>query len=201
MNRLIPILFLLASSLSAQSDIEKIKSYISNKKYDWLQEYIQFLAIPNLNPDSIGLHQNAYFIQNLLKARGVSTELLKPDMKGVAPVVYGEVITPGATRTIAFYAHYDGQPVNPAQWLPGLAPFKPQLATDRIDRGGKFISLPENRQDLNDDWRLYARSSADDKAGVYAIIAGYEALRQSGFSAGINIKIFFEGHEEIGSTN
>ena len=201
MKRLLPVLFLISISLSAQTDIDKIKSYISNKKYDWLKEYMQFIAIPNINPDSIGLHQNAYFIQNLLKARGVNTELLKPDMKGVAPVVYGEVITPGATRTIAFYAHYDGQPVNPAQWLPGLAPFKPQLATDRLDRGGKFISLPENIQELNDDWRLYGRSSADDKAGVYAIIAGYEALKESGFTAGINIKFFFEGQEEIGSTN
>jgi len=201
MKRLFPVLFLIATSISAQSDIEKIKSYVSNKKYDWLKEFMEFIAIPNINPDSINLHQNAYFIQKLLNDRGVHTELLKPDMKGVAPVVYGEILTPGATKTIAFYAHYDGQPVNPAQWLSGLSPFKPQLATDRMDRGGKFISLPENKNDLNDDWRLYGRSSADDKAGVYAIIAGYEALKESGCTAGINIKFFFEGQEEMGSTN
>ena len=40
----------------------------------------------------------------------------------ISPCVYGEVMTLGATTTIAFYAHYDGQPVNPKQWADGLEP-------------------------------------------------------------------------------
>jgi acetylornithine deacetylase/succinyl-diaminopimelate desuccinylase-like protein len=32
------------------------------------------------------------------------------------PEVYGEVLVPGAKQTLIFYAHYDGQPVNPDQW-------------------------------------------------------------------------------------
>jgi acetylornithine deacetylase/succinyl-diaminopimelate desuccinylase-like protein len=69
--------------------------------------------------------------------------------------VYGEVLSPGATRTLVFYAHYDGQPVNPAKWAEGLSPFKPQLTTAALDKDGKFIDIPPANSPLNDDWRLY----------------------------------------------
>ena len=39
-------------------------------------------------------------------------------------MVYAELATPGARRTVIFYAHYDGQPVDArtlrGQWLPEL---------------------------------------------------------------------------------
>jgi hypothetical protein len=40
--------------------------------------------------------------------RGVTTQLL--EYEGTPPVVYGELKKDGATRTVLFYAHYDGSP-------------------------------------------------------------------------------------------
>lgn len=60
------------------------------------------------------------------------------NQSGSAPVVCGEVLTPRATTTIIFYAHYDGQPVNPAKWEKGLHPFEPKLCSNRLDLGGTF---------------------------------------------------------------
>jgi len=69
--------------------------------------------------------------------------------------VYGEANVPGAGKTVIFYAHYDGQPVNPALWAKGLNPFQPQLLNGRVDEDASiqtYVNFP-----LNDDWRIYAR--------------------------------------------
>jgi acetylornithine deacetylase/succinyl-diaminopimelate desuccinylase-like protein len=52
-----------------------------------------------------------------------------------------------------------------------------------------------------DDARLYARSASDDKAGVMAILAAVDALRAEGRRPGFNLKIIFEGEEEVASPN
>jgi acetylornithine deacetylase/succinyl-diaminopimelate desuccinylase-like protein len=145
--------------------------------------------------------RNAQFIGDMLKQNGVSSELLFSGKPNSAPAVYGEVLVPGATTTLAFYAHYDGQPVNPKQWAEGLQPFKPVLMSDRIDKGGKSISFPANDETVQGNWRLYARGSSDDKAGVFAIVKAYETLKNTGNKPSVNIKFFFEGEEEAGSTH
>ena len=58
--------------------------------------------------------KNAVAIVALLEKRGVKTRLLEE--AGAPPVVFGEIETPGATRTLVFYAHYDGQPLDPKEW-------------------------------------------------------------------------------------
>ncbi|MCY7290901.1 MAG: M20/M25/M40 family metallo-hydrolase, partial [Ferruginibacter sp.] len=103
-----------------------------------------------------------------------------------------------AKQTIIFYAHYDGQPVNPAQWAKELEPFQPTLFTNAIDKNGSKINFPENEK-YNKDWRVYARSASDDKAGIDAILNAYAATNKSGLTPGCNIKFFFEGEEEAGS--
>ncbi|MFZ9660571.1 MAG: hypothetical protein ACO29O_01725, partial [Chitinophagaceae bacterium] len=110
----------------------------------WLQEYISFLSIPNLAADSVLLGKNATFIAELLKQQGIgNVQLLQAQTKGVPPAVYGEVLVPGAKQTIVFYAHYDGQPVDPSKWIEGLMPFKPSLSDGIMGSGGKLIALPE----------------------------------------------------------
>ena len=191
----------LCINAAAQNNTENIKQYISKQQHHWLIQYAEFLSLPNVYGDTVNINRNAAFISQLLENIGVKTKLLTVDKPGSSPVVYGEVLTPGAKETIAFYAHYDGQPVNPKQWAEGLEPFKPSLLTNRIDRDGKFIPLPKENETINPDWRLYARGSSDDKAGVFAIIAAYESLLKNNISPGINIKFFFEGEEEAGSIN
>ena len=52
---------------------------------------------------------------------------------------------------------------------------------------------------FNTEWRIYARSASDDKAGVDAILNAYDAIKKSGLKPGCNLKFFFEGEEEAGS--
>lgn len=186
-------------SLPAQTPVNIISDYSRSQQRNWLEEYMQFLKLPNVYGDTANINKNAQYISGLLQKLGLKTELLTVDKPLASPVVYAEVNTPGAEQTIAFYAHYDGQPVNPDQWAKGLSPFVPVLATGRLDRGGKLITMPAPGETINPEWRIYGRSSADDKAGVYAIIKAYEAIIRSGQKPTVNIKFFFEGEEEKGS--
>jgi acetylornithine deacetylase/succinyl-diaminopimelate desuccinylase-like protein len=198
--RKIPYLLLLCLAFEGQA---QVKQFLSDQKnqHRWLTEYSEFLAIPNVLGDSLNMIRNANYISEMLNKLGVKTELLHSGKRGSAPAVYGEVKTPGATTTLALYAHYDGQPVNPKQWAEGLEPFTPALFTDRLDKGGNKISFPNESEKIDSQWRLYARGSSDDKAGVYAIIKAYEVLKSTGKKPSVNIKFFFEGEEEAGSIN
>lgn len=195
------LLLLWLTSVLSQAQPSKIKQYCSDQKnqHRLLTQYREFLSIPNVLGDSVNMIRNANWIKNYLEKSGVKSQLLYSGKPVSAPVVYGEVITPGATTTIAFYAHYDGQPVNPKQWAEGLSPFVPTLLNERLDKGGKIIPFPGETEAIDSHWRLYGRGSSDDKAGVFAIVAAYETLKAAGLKPTVNIKFFFEGEEEAGS--
>ncbi len=54
------------------------------------------------------------------------------EVPGAPKVIFGEITVPGATHSVTFYAHYDGQPVEPAKW--NTPPFTPTLKDERILR-------------------------------------------------------------------
>ncbi|MGB4398177.1 MAG: M20/M25/M40 family metallo-hydrolase [Daejeonella sp.] len=192
--------FLIDESVSAQSaEVLTIKKYGSENAGNIIKEFSEFLYLPNVAADPVGQQKNADFIMEMMTKRGIQkVQLLKANTIGVPPAVYGEVNVPGATKTLIFYAHYDGQPVNPAQWAKGLDPFQPKLFSDAIDKGGTNISFPTDGN-YKSEWRIYARGSSDDKAGVSAILNAYDAVKQSGLTPNYNLKFFFEGQEEAGS--
>src|SRR5688572_5811082 len=154
------LFFILLSSFAfGQSPAKK---YINDpaSQHRWLTEYRSFLSIPNVYGDTVNIQRNAEMILTMLKQRGVNGKLMTSDVPDSSPAVFGEVKSPGAKTTVIFYAHYDGQPVNPKQWAEGLEPFTPALFTNRIDKGGKPIPFPSEKETINGDWRLYARGSS-----------------------------------------
>ena len=187
--------------INAQSEATlAIRSFRSENEIGWMKEYISFLSIPNIASDTIGMKQNANFIMDMMKKRNIQqVGLLNGVSKNIPPAIYGEVITPGATQTIIFYAHYDGQPVDSSQWHKGLSPFVPTLVNGSLEKGSNII--PFDNSKLNPDWRIYARGASDDKAGVMAILSAFEAINKIGFKLNYNVKFFFEGEEEAGSTH
>jgi acetylornithine deacetylase/succinyl-diaminopimelate desuccinylase-like protein len=195
------LLSLFANQLvSAQSsEVLAIRKYGTQHADKMIREFAAFLAIPNIARDTVHIKKNAAFIMDMMTERGIkNVQLLAPAASGAPPAVYGEVKVPGATQTLIFYAHYDGQPVNPAQWAKGLEPFDPKLFTGAIDKSGTSIPFPADGK-FNPDWRIYARSASDDKAGVFTILSAYEALTKNGLVPTSNLKFFFEGEEEAGS--
>jgi len=161
------------------------------------REFATLLAIPNVASDSVNIRRNAAAVIELLRRRGVTARTLDGDAG--PPAVYGELRTPGATRTIVFYAHYDGQPVDPTQWTG--APWTPVLRDGSLAAGAKVIPLPEAGQRVSGESRIYARSASDDKGAIVAMLAALDALRAGNVAPSVNLKFFFEGEEEAGSTH
>jgi acetylornithine deacetylase/succinyl-diaminopimelate desuccinylase-like protein len=174
-----------ASSLSRETRLWRL-----NHESEILAEFVDLLSIPNLASDAPNIQRNAEAIRALCEKRGLTTKILT--LEGAPPVVIADLTVPNAKRTIAFYAHYDGQPVDPSQWK--SEPWKPVMrdnAGSDIDwRSANFI-VPE--------WRLSARSSGDDKAAIIAMLVALDVLRGLGVKPAINLRFFFEGEEEAGS--
>lgn len=188
---------------SAQpTEIAQIRKYIKENERSWLHTYLNFVRIPNLASDKIAIQQNAAFIMEMMKKSGIQqVQLLGTKQPAVPPAIYGEVNVPGATQTIVFYAHYDGQPADSTQWLPGWHPFKPLIIDSAPSRRFSVIADYESYPSIHPDWRITGRGSADDKAGIFSIILAYQALRQLGIAPTVNLRFFFEGEEEAGSTH
>jgi acetylornithine deacetylase/succinyl-diaminopimelate desuccinylase-like protein len=173
------------------ADVAKqTRTWRANHERGILAEFADLLSIPNLANDAPNIQRNAEAIRAMCEKRGLVAKLLKLD--GAPPVVVADLIAPNTKRTIAFYAHYDGQPVDVSQWK--SEPWKPvmrdQAGNDVDWRGAKAID-PE--------WRLFARSSGDDKAPIIAMLAALDAMRDVGLKLSVNLRFFFEGEEEAGS--
>ncbi len=182
--------------------VQEVRDYRMNNEDRIVRELSEFLAIPNIASDTPNIQRNAAHLVEMLEARGIETHLLP--ISGRGPVVFGKLLSPEAKRTVIFYAHYDGQPVDPAAWTDGK-PFEPVLRDAAIEAGGKRIPLPENgtrhQAIYNDNRRIYARSASDDKSPIVALLAAIDALRAKKIPLAVNLKVILEGEEEAGSPN
>src|SRR5438034_9112090 len=191
-----------AGSPTPAQAVQAVREYRMENENRIVRELSEFLAIPNVASDTPNIQKNAAHLMEMLEARGIETHLLP--ITGRGPVVFGKLISAEAKRTVIFYAHYDGQPVDPTAWTDG-APFEPVLRSAAIEAGGKRIPFPTNgantRGAYNDDWRIYARSSSDDKSPIVAVLAALDALRAKGIPMTVNLKVLLGGEEEAGPPN
>jgi acetylornithine deacetylase/succinyl-diaminopimelate desuccinylase-like protein len=187
-------------SLDKKELLQKVRQYRKNHEHQIINDFVSLLTIPNVAADKTNIRKNAVHIKDLLTKHGVKSKILETAGN---PVVYGELIVPGAKRTLLFYVHYDGQPVDSSKWT-GSRPFKPVLRAGKLDLESgepKPMPFPKEGESFNEDWRIYARSSSDDKAPVIALITALDALKQAKVPLKNNLKFIFEGEEEAGSPN
>ena len=116
-----------------------IAGYTRSHQAEILGEFRELLAIPNRASDSINIRRNAAAISAMLQRRGATTRLLESPTGG-PPVVFGELRTPGAARTVVLYAHYDGQPVEAGKWA--TPPWEPTLRDGPLEHGGRVVPFP-----------------------------------------------------------
>ena len=157
----------LGGAVAAGGDkaVEAARSYRMREGARILRDFTRLLTIPNTPAHPEGLRRNAEWIRDRLTERGVEATLWH--VEGAPPVVYGRLGIDGATRTLGIYVHYDGQPVEAGRWT--SPPFEPTLYDGRaIEAHGSFVGrCPATlASTIDPEWRIYARSSGDDKALV-----------------------------------
>jgi acetylornithine deacetylase/succinyl-diaminopimelate desuccinylase-like protein len=188
------LLFFSVPRASAQEGASRVRLYREAHESEIISEFADLLSIPNVASDDTNIRRNAAKLIEMMSRRGIKAQLLEG---GGPPAVFGELKTPGATRTIGLYAHYDGQPVDASKWA--TDPFKPVLRTASIEAGGRVRELPKPGEKLDPESRIYARSASDDKAPILAMLVALDALKAAGAPLTANLKFFFEGEEEAGS--
>jgi cysteinylglycine-S-conjugate dipeptidase len=121
------------------------------------------------------VQRSAEAVRDLFAAEGFDCRITSAG-GGPAVIARKKAAREGAP-TVLLYAHHDVQPENDhADW--DSPPFEP---TERDSANGR---------------RLYGRGAADDKAGIVAHLG---ALRAHGDDLPVNVVMFVEGEEEVGS--
>ena len=185
-----------APQSSSEELLAQVRAWRQSNGWSLLQDFVELLSMPNVASDGVNIRRNAEAIRSQLEERGVAAVLwnLSDD---VPPVVYGSLPVEGASRTLGIYVHYDGQPVDESQWTHPA--WSPVLYTRAQEEGGTQRLLPTAGETIDPEWRLYGRSTGDDKAPLAAIFGALDALRASGVPLTSNLIFLFEGEEEAGS--
>ena len=155
-----------------------------------------FLSIPNVASDTPDIARNAAWLQAQFEQRGFHMTVVPTPG---SPVLIGELAptAAGTTRALTFYFHYDGQPVTASEWQ-DAGPFTPIFRDRPLEAGGRVVSLPPGGP-IDPEWRLYARSSADDKGPIIALLSAVDEARAAGTPITSTIRVLMEGDEEAGS--
>ena len=176
---------------------QKVDSWVNANQRAIVTELVDLLAIPNVAADRENIRKNAVRLREMLAKRGLTAEILETTGN---PLVWGEMKVAGATRMLLFYAHYDGQPINPRDWKQASA-FAPILRAGRMEDNGAELADLATRTTFDTEQRIYARSASDDKSPIVALIAALDALKANGLRPSSNIRVILDGEEEAGSTS
>ena len=179
--------------LSAQVSVAE--DYVRENQGAIVRELVEALSIPDVAANRANIRKKAELLVGTLERRKLSASLLETEGN---PLVFGERKVEGANRTILYYIHYDGQPVNPALWKQE-SPFKPILRDGRMEDGAREIPGLDKLEKFEPDSRLYARSASDDTSPIIALMAAIDALDHAGTSFTSNVKVVLDGEEEAGS--
>jgi acetylornithine deacetylase/succinyl-diaminopimelate desuccinylase-like protein len=151
--------------------------FARNNQQRFLSELKDLLRIPSVStleehkPD---VKKAADFVASELRRIGMENVEVIPT-KG-HPLLYADWLHAQGKPTVLCYAHYDVQPPDPLdEWK--TPPFEP---TERNNN-------------------IYARGAVDDKGQLWMEVKALESLMKSGNGKlPINVKVIFEGEEEVG---
>ena len=136
-----------------------------------LSTLVEIPSISSLDENQKDVLDSANFISDLFLGLGLNARVTSS--KNSKPAVLAQTEIDPSKKTVLLYAHHDVQPVGDInKW--NTDPFKSEIINGR----------------------LFARGSGDNKAGV---VTHYEVVKNLLETLPVNIKIFIEGEEEIGS--
>jgi acetylornithine deacetylase/succinyl-diaminopimelate desuccinylase-like protein len=163
-------------------NVDSALAYAQENRERFIEEYLELLRFPTVS--TLPAHKPDMFramewLEQRADAVGFDAHVYET---AGHPVFYAELMQAGPDApTVLVYAHYDVQPVEPLE-LWKTPPFEPTVIED--DENGMAY--------------VHARGAADDKGQLYPHISAAEAMLAAG-GPPVNIKLLFEGEEEIGS--
>jgi acetylornithine deacetylase/succinyl-diaminopimelate desuccinylase-like protein len=155
--------------------MDDVFAYVESNRARFVDELCALLRQPSISTQDTGVRECADLVRRFMADAGAAARLIDT---GGYPVVFGEVRSPGATRTVLVYGHYDVQPPEPLDaWE--TPPFEPSIRNGRI----------------------YARGAGDNKGQMFAHLKAVEAVLRVRGRLPVNLKLCYEGEEEVSSRN
>ncbi|NNE01965.1 MAG: M20/M25/M40 family metallo-hydrolase [Eudoraea sp.] len=191
MNKISSFLLVVLISISAFSQDEvQLKSQVRHT----IDELIDFVAIPNDALEHADINRNITWLTEKFIERGFNTSVLPT--KGES-LFFAALPMVDEKPTILFYMHFDGQSIDAAKWdQPN--PYKVVLKAPE-NEGFKTVPMSELKEDINYDWRLFGRSTSDDKGPIVMFLNTIDLLRKNNQTIPFNVKVILDGEEEKSS--
>jgi len=190
MKKLLTLTFFLSLFTAHSQDSILIKSKVANA----IGELREFVAIPNdaLNADDID--SNLFWLRKKFTERGFNSTILETE--GL-PLFFAALPMDDNKPTILFYMHLDGQSVDATKW-DQPDPYKVVLKS-KTEEDWKTESFSELNDDINYDWRLFGRSTSDDKGPIIMFLNAIDALKKENIDIPYNVKVILDSEEEKSS--
>jgi acetylornithine deacetylase/succinyl-diaminopimelate desuccinylase-like protein len=158
---------------------------------DELKDLLRIPSISTLEEHKPDIEKAAQFVTDELKRIGFEhVEIIRTSGH---PLIYADWLHASGKPTALCYAHYDVQPAEPLnEWK--SPPFVDKEAYPVEDDAASAWTEPSVRND-----NIYARGAVDDKGQLWMQVKAFESLFKAGDGKlPINVKVLFEGEEEVG---
>lgn len=183
--------FVLFLSLSAiAQDEAAVKSHVAHA----IEELRDFVSIPNDALDADAIDDNILWLKRKFGERGFNTAVLETEN---LPLFFAATPMEDAKPSLLLYMHFDGQSVDPSKWSQPN-PYDVVLKKPNGD-GFETVSFDALEDDINYDWRLFGRSTSDDKGPIVMFLNAFDLLKKEGKEIPFNLKIILDGEEEKSS--
>ncbi len=183
-------IFLFTIAAGFAQDEAQIKAQVRNS----IEDLREFVAIPNDALDEADINRNITWLTREFNERGFNSSALPTE--GL-PLFFAALPMVDEKPTVLLYMHFDGQSVDPSKWEQPN-PYKVVLKSPGGD-DWKDESFDKLAEDINYDWRLFGRSTSDDKGPIVMFLNAFDMLRANNTEIPFNIKVILDGEEEKGS--
>ncbi len=180
------------TSLAQSVDLSKISQ---DKTRPALNELRSFISLPNDANYLEDIDKNIIWLEEAFQRRKFSTQVLETVN---TPLFLAERKYPGATSTILFYMHFDGQSVDPAEWSQ-KDPYNATLRARGKEGEWNKLDWKQAEGKIDPDWRIFGRSSSDDKGPIVMLLNAIDAMDENQLNGAVNVKVVLDGEEEKGS--
>lgn len=141
-----------------------------------LKRLVRFPSVSAQTKHAADVRRCAEWLAGHLK--GIGMEGVRVIATPRHPIVYADWKKAAGLPTVLIYGHYDVQPPDPLkEWK--TPPFEPTVRGEH----------------------LYGRGACDDKGQLFAHVKALEASLKTAGRLPLNVKVLFEGEEEVGSPN
>ena len=184
------LLFISVTGISFSQNTAQLKSQMGNA----INELRDFVAIPNDALEHADINRNITWLTKKFNERGFNSTILPTEGESL---FFAALPMEDHKSTLLFYMHLDGQSVDASKWdqpNPYEVVLKSKLGNDWKTQ--PFDSLQNN---MHYDWRLFGRSTADDKGPIIMLLNAIDLLKKNNVALPFNVKVILDSEEERGS--